>query len=252
MKRIISFILALLMFILSLSSCDLVEDIQHLINNTGGDNDKLNEDIRDPNPGGYNGELKENIHYHSVKTLFSYDDVMDALTIVRQRRNVEPTYTVKDMGEDYTIFYRFLVNNSWTEYPIDYDTYFNTKSDGYFTTYIFFENQGCSYEEHYPKHTNSYFSYKEDEDDEIITIYRKENACITVSVPSDCSVQEIEWKMNLSYSVLYPEYFDQYGQFAYTIRHRGIIIMNLYSCVELDDAFFDLFFDSLVTTSVKE
>ena len=238
MKRTIALTLAVMMLILSFSSCDIIEDTME------------HHDV--PNPGGYNGVLKENIHYISAKTLFSYEYVMDALAIVRQRRDVDPTYTVKDMGEDYTVLYNFLVNNAWTEYPIDYDTYFNTKSNGHFTTYIFFENQGCSYEEHYPKHTYGYVLYKEDEDYDIITKYMKENACITVIVERDCIVDEIEWVMNLSYSVFYPEYFDQYGQYAYTIRHRGIIIMNLYSCVELDDAFFDLFFENLVTTSVKE
>ena len=75
-----------------------------------------------------NNTEKKNMYYYSVKTLYSYEDVMDALDIVRQRKEVKPTYTVTDMGENYTIFYQFWTPHNWTEYPIDYETYFTTKS----------------------------------------------------------------------------------------------------------------------------
>ena len=235
MKKLISALLAIILIIsavVSLSSCEILERMRPSTTN----------------PGGYNGVITENMGYYSVKTLFSYDDVMNALSIVRQRQEVKPTYTVKDMGEDYTIFYRFHVDNLWTAYPIDYDTYFNTKSDGYFETYIFFENQECSSEKHYPNHTNYYFSYEEDEDYDKITKYRQENACIRIEVQRDERYVEITRKELLGYYEL-----DGFSKLHfYQVNYDGSDIISLVSCVELDDAFFDLFFDNLVTTSAKK
>lgn len=195
-----------------------------------------------------NGGSTGTSHYYGVKTLYSYEDVMDALAIVRQRRNVDPTYTVKDMGEDYTIFYQFLEPHYNRPYPIDYDVFFTSQSSGFFYTVIFFENQTCSSEDHLPKHSGSNLkAYKEDEDYGKLRKYMEEKACITIKVVRDCHVSEIGYIMNLSYSK--DSYNDE--QFSYIVRLRGSEIMYLNSCVELDDAFFELLFENIVTTSVK-
>ena len=95
MKRIIiktlSLGLAVIFILLTLMSCDPTTDQGE---QNGGNSNT-------------NGGSSSTSHYYGVKTVYSYDEVMDALAIVRQRRTVKPTYTVKDMGEDYTIFYQF-------------------------------------------------------------------------------------------------------------------------------------------------
>ena len=188
-------------------------------------------------------------HYIGVNTLYSYEDVMDALAIVRQRCKVEPTYTVKDMGEEYTIFYQFLKPHYNRPYPIDYDVYFTSESNGLFYTVIFFENQTCSSEDHLPKHSGDNLdAYKEDEDYEKLRQYMRNKACITINVDRDCSASEIGNLMSLSYS-RDPYNNEQYG---YSICLRGKEIMYLESCIELDDAFFEVLFENIVTTRVKK
>ena len=115
MKKIISLVLVLVITTLALSSCE----------------------VRSPIFSLFSKERPENVGYYSVKTLYSYDEVMDALSIVRQRYDIDPVYTVRDMGEGYTVLYHFTQGHRWTEYPIDYETYFTTKSGGYFCTFIF-------------------------------------------------------------------------------------------------------------------
>lgn len=188
-------------------------------------------------------------HYIGVKTLYSYEDVMDALAIVRQRCEVEPTYTVKDMGEEYTIFYQFWKPHYNRPYPIDYDVYFTSQSYGLFFTYIFLENQTCSGETHPGKvHAPGLYAYKEDEDYEKLRQYKRNKACITINVARDCSVSAIGNLMNLSYS-RDPYNNEQYG---YSVCLRGKEIMYLESCIELDDAFFEVFFENIVTTRVRK
>ena len=232
MKRIITktvaSLLVIVLTVLALFSCGGQQN---------GDNNKNST-----------GDSRDNVYYYSVKTLYSYDDVMDALSIVRKRIDVKPTYTVKDMGDDYTIFYQFWVGHSWTAYPIDYDTYFSTKSDGYFVTYIFFENQSCDDSNHSDLHgRTSLVAYKEDTDYEKLIKYINGHPCVWVRRDVDY-FSEIKSRSNLKYQPV--SSFEDY--YEYIISNWGNTILTLWSCIELDDTFFDKFFDSLVTTSVAE
>lgn len=240
MKRIIIKAIASLLVVvltsLTLFSCGE----QQNNNSNNGNNNNNNNYIGD-------GVTRDNIYYYSVKTLYSYDDVMDALAIVRQRYKANPTYTVKDMGDDYMIFYHFWVANRWTAYPIDYDTYFNTKSNGYFITYIYFENQSCDDSSHSGLHGSMAPEiYKEEEDYEKKMEYIKDNPCVRVD---ECLnyYGEIEDPKYLSYQLL-----SSWRGGEYLIRYRGNEIFKIGSCIELDDEFFDKFFECLVTTSVTE
>ena len=229
--RTISLCVAIILTLLTLFSCNPTYSGEQ---NSGNNNT--------------NGGSTGTSHYYGVKTLYSYEDVMDALAIVRQRYDAKPTYTVKDMGEDYTIFYQFWEPHYNRPYPIDYDVFFTSQSSGDFNTVIFFENQTCSSEDHLPKHSGSNLNaYKEDEDYGKLRKYMDEKACITIKVARDRSVLEIGHLMNLSYSR------DPYNNelYGYTVCLRGSEIMYLNSCVELDDAFFELLFENIVTTSVK-
>ena len=193
-----------------------------------------------------NGGSTGTSHYYGVKTVYSYEEVMDALAIVRQRYDAKPTYTVKDMGEDYTIFYQFVEYHYNRPYPIDYDVFFTSQSSGNFNTVIFFENQTCSSEKHSGWHgTDLLHIYKEDEDyDKLKSCYKQKKACVEIRSYYRGDAVEIE----NTPTVYGGSFSDQYEHYRYHIFY-GMEIMQLWSCVELDDEFFDVFFANLVTTS---
>ena len=190
-------------------------------------------------------------HYYGVKTLYSYEDVMDALAIVRQRRTVKSTYTVKDMGEDYTVFYQFWEPHYNRPYPIDYDVFFTSQSRGRFNTVIYFENKTCSSEKHLGWHgADLLLAYEEDEDYHYLMNYKKEKACVEIRSYNEKAAVEIKNKDSLTvYSGGNVVDFDHY--YKYYVYYNGNQIMQLWSCVELDDAFFNLLFENIVTTNVK-
>ena len=221
--KIISIVLMLVMSFLSLTSCDYL--IEHFVT-----------------------ERPENRHYGAVKTLYSYDDVMKALDIVRQRMDVEPRYTVDDMGEDYIIFYQFVNQGMWADYPIDYENYFTTMSNGYFLTYIFIKDQSCP--GHEPQSDCIYSllcRFKQDEDYNKLT-EAGSMACVCVFNNRTLShiIYEIEDTSLLSYRER--KLSSGYEYFVYYDEEE---IMDLYSCVMLDETFFEKFFDSIVTTRVE-
>ena len=243
----ISIVLVLVLSTLTMSSCGLVDYIESIFGNETNNTENESKDTNsNKNDGLSNGVRNENSHYYSVKTLYSYKDVMDALEIVKERYNVKPTYTVDNMGENYTVFYHFWVGHCWTEYPIDYETYFTTKSFGSFNTYIFMENQKCPGHENPSEHAaHSFITYEEEEDYEKLNKYYKENACIWMTRISK-NVVEIEDRDLLTYRG-----GGETGLIYYSIYYENKEIMDLQSCVKLDEAFFDDFFNSLVTTRVS-
>lgn len=216
--KIISVVLIFVISALVLSSCAYIDAY-------------VKEHIIQPRP--------ENEMYGAFKMLYSYEETMDAIEIVRERVEVAPTYTVKDMGDEYTVLYQFSKNGIWTEYPIDYETYFGSVSTGHLSTYIIFNDLEC------PGHTNpgdcvgNFLRVnKYDEDYDRITGYWYHAGVRVVEL----RYVEIEDKSLLSYQ--------NYGQLD-TVYYDGVEIINLYSCVELDEDFFEVFFNSLVTTSVE-
>ena len=191
------------------------------------------------------GQYAENEGYYAVKTLFSFEDVMAGLQLTRERFEVDPVYTVDNMGEDYTVIYHFTEGHSYTKYPIDFETYFSTKSYGHFTTYIMINNQecpGCGYNGKCNK--TGIFIYKGDENYERVMEY-KESTCAYVKISENENVIPIENINLLSYS-------HRTNTRHYDVTYDGEKIMTLYSCVELNNEFFDRFFDSIVTTEVVE
>lgn len=220
MKKIISKLLCLVVLCstLMLSSCDFLSE---LINGDNGNTESF-----------------------SVKTLYSYEDVMRGLSIVREKYEVEPRYTVDDMGEEYTVLYYFFTENK-CEYPIDLETYFSEKSYGYFSTFILLNNQTC------PGHENSgncckndLYVYEGDDDYERLIGYKRSSCAWVKILDMNNKFVKIENKNLLTYR-------EQKGNY-YFIYYNDNKIMELYSCVTLDDAFFDTFLDSIVTTEVKE
>ena len=238
MKRIIiktlSLGLAVIFILLTLMSCDPTTDQGE---QNGGNSNT-------------NGGSSSTSHYYGVKTVYSYDEVMDALAIVRQRRTVKPTYTVKDMGEDYTIFYQFQDYNFNRPYPIDYDVFFNTYSSGFFSTCIFFENKTCSSERHGWHTSETIHTYKEDEDYEKLKNTCKEKACVNIIIVNAEKREAVELENNIP-DVYGGSFNDLYEFYTYHIFY-GMEIMQLWSCVELDDEFFDVFLPNIVTTRVTE
>ena len=222
-KQITKIISVALVFVISalvLSSCAYIDAY-------------VKEHIIQPRP--------ENEMYGAVKALYSYEDVMDALAIVREKHEVSPRYTVDDMGEGYTIVYYFFDYRT-VKYPIDYDTYFNEMSFGKFITFIVLENQEC------PGHTNTgdcpqndLSVNKYDEDYEKITDL-KSHALVKLMHNHDTFVK-IENRDLLSYKDI--------GGNKYQIFYKDTNILELVSCVELGEEFFEVFFNSLVTTSVE-
>ena len=224
MKKIISLVLVLVITTLALSSCE----------------------VRSPIFSLFSKERSENVGYYSVKTLYSYDEVMDALSIVRQRYDIDPVYTVRDMGEGYTVLYHFTQGHRWTEYPIDYETYFTTKSGGYFCTFIFLDGVDCLAYNHSTDHNYSRITvYKGDEDyDKIMEYNNSSTACVVfINDVMMKKAVDIEDKSLLSYSKSGATYY---------ITYNDEKIIHLESCVDLDDTFFERFYDSLVTTKVTE
>jgi hypothetical protein len=229
--KFISVVLICILMMLSLTSCGLL------------DNGEKNSDEEQK---GTSDEGKKG-QYYAVKTLFTYDDVMEALAIVRERREVAPVYTVSDMGDGYTVIYQFSVPNCRTVYPVDYDTYFTTKSNGDFLTCIFLEDQVCPGHRGYSLHgCNLIHAYKGDEDYETLINLNKSYASVWVKSSEEINVEEIEIVELLSYKLFY---IDD-GAF-YLIKYCGETIMEVRSCVELDDDFFEALFNSIVTTRTK-
>ena len=217
--KIISVVLIFVISALVLSSCAYIDAY-------------VKEHIIQPRP--------ENKMYGAVKALYSYEDVMDALAIVREKHEVSPRYTVDDMGEGYTVVYHFINPGRTVEYPIDYDTYFNEMSFGGFNTFIVLEDQEC------PGHTNTgdcpqndLIVNKYDEDYEKITDLRS-HALVELKHNHNTFV-EIENRDLLSYKDI--------GGNKYQIFYEDTNILELESFIELDEDFFELFFDRLVTTA---
>ena len=214
--------LSLVILILSLSSCEFVE--RYL--------------------GSHIQNRPENQMYGAVKVLYSYDEVMSALDIVRERVDVKPCYTVDNMGDDYTVLYYFIREGLWTEYPIDYDDYFHSTSNGLFITYIFLNNTECPGHENHGICAQSSFSInKFDEDYEKLSKYK---SCAGVTLNANSVVTKIEDVSLLSYG---GHYGDGGGYFIY---YDGTKIFTLSSCIELDEVFFEVLFENIVTTSKKE
>lgn len=236
--RFISIVLICVLMTITMSSCGFWND----------KSEQINKENNEPNINNTEAETQKKSYYYCVKTLFSYDEVMDALEIVRKKREVKSTYTVDDMGDDYTVFYQFRVDHCWTEYPIDYETYFTTKSRGRFYTYIFLENQSCPGHNNYAYHGSvSLMAYKEDEDYDKLVKCIKSNACILIEHSMMKEAVEIEDKSLLRYS----ETLNEDGA-MYFISYNRETIFSLISCVKLDEAFFETFFDSIVTTKCTE
>ena len=245
--KLISIVLVLVLSILTMSSCGFVDYIDSMFgNNTNNTQNGSNDTNSNKNDEISNGVRNENSHYYSVKTLYSYKDVMDALEIVKERYDVAPTYTVDNMGDNYTVLYNFVVGHCWTEYPIDYETYFTTKSFGFFSTYIFMENRKCPGHEIPSEHAaHSFITYEEEEDYEKLIKYCKENACIRMTQITQ-NVVEIEDRDLLTYRG-----GEGTGLIYYHIYYENKGIIELQSCEKLDETFFDDFFNSLVTTGVS-
>lgn len=237
--KLVSSVLILVILSLTLTSCGIIDYFVEM-------NNEQNNNIEE--------QPQKKRYYYGAKTLYSYDDVIAALSIVKQRYGkLEHRYTVKAMGEDYIVFYQFVKFHANMEYPTDYDTYFTTIAGSYFHTFIFFENKAC------PGHdsgnaadnpANNLYAYKEDTDYDKLIKYKKEKACVSMATLNYSNVVEIEDVSLLSYSSR--KYGD--SDYAYTIYYGGDEyskengIVNLVSCVELDDEFFEVFFNSLVTT----
>ena len=228
MKRIISILVLLSLTLSVLTGCGVVESIF----STNSSN------TRDDSWG-----------YYSVKAVRSYDEVMDALDIVKENHTVKPTYTVKDMGENYFIIYNFIVCGCWTQYPIDYETYFTTKSRGSFSTFIFMKNVNCPIKTENKKCGPSTFFeiYKEDENYEEIKGYLENYGCVAMTYVKE-NASKIEDRSLLKYSYVFSDDL----KYVYGVYYGESQIMDLVSCVPLDESFFVTFFDSLVTTHPDE
>ena len=178
--------------------------------------------------------------YWGTKTLHSYDELMNALSIVRQYHKPKHQYTVTSMGENYTVMYNFAVPQAWISYPIDYETYFTTVSDGSFMTFIFFENQPCPGHELNSRCSASRMYVNRGEEDRAELLDYKYNHA-SVCLLEKASPVEITDISELSY-----EGYDMGDYFSYDVTYCGEWIIELQSCVELDKAFFNAFFRSLI------
>ena len=181
--------------------------------------------------------------YYSVKTLFTYDDLVAATDILRENGKLQPTYTVNIDSDDFSVVYHFNSPNNRTTYPIDFETYFNTKANGTFYTCIIF-NEACSLH-HFgeAQHALSHLKvYNGDEDyDKIRELMAREGVWIRTE-----TAVEIEDPELISYTY-YRSFTDtDTGAFHYTVRYGDTKIMELISCTELDDAFLSLIFENLI------
>ena len=247
MKKIISMMLVLVMTMLVLASCNPSPSVDESTDNEAkGDEVNKEPAVTDET------ESRPSFHY-AVKTLFSYDDVMSALEIVKQRHDVRPTYTVKDMGDDYTVFYEFFDGPRLMEYPIDYDTYFTTMSMGVFNTFIFLNNRSCPDADDHKFHPSTVITaYKEDENYDKLIQYIKENVCVWMTQKRG-EVVEISDESLLTYEYIYTDIDgDTNRKTVYYISYDDQKIMELWSCVELDDKFFEDFFNGLVTIRIEQ
>lgn len=184
----------------------------------------------------------DNVKYYATKNLYSYDDLIDALAIVGEKHELNPTYTVEDMGEGYTVVYNFW-NAVETEYPIDYESFFTTKSNGGFSTYIFMDGQPCpGHEDHTMHGSDGMYLVKYDEDFEKLSGY---DSLVGVYMHSHTfDVVELEDKELLSYRESISD-----GNILYFVYYGEKEIMRLKSCVTLDNAFFERFFAALVVVN---
>ena len=230
MKKLIAFVL--LLSVLVLSSCEYLPFLS-------------NDEIETPVPEGESQQNNENDdgkqkRYWGTKTLHSYDDLLDALSIVRQYHKPKHQYTVKDMGENYAVIYNFYEPHAWISYPIDYETYFTTVSDGDFSTFIFFENQSCpGHDSHSSCGSSWMYANRGEEDYEELLDYHNNHA--SVGLINKANPVEITDISELSYKG-----YDMCDYFSYDVMYSGKIIIELSSCIELDEAFFEAFFNSLV------
>lgn len=224
LKKSIGVMLVLFMLFSTLVGCVNPDDNNEQENNQSNNQDKY--------------------EYYAVKALYSYNEVINALSLVKERYDVKPTYTVNNMGDDYTVVYHFFVGHCPTKYPIDFETYFTTKSNGFFNTYIFLENEACELDEYHTQHASyAINAYKEDEDYDKIMSYKTTHPCVWLrEITKD--VVDINDRSLLSYKASEGKSMNYYD-----VYYNGEWIIEMISCVELDDAFFTLLFNSLITTS---
>ena len=231
-KQIIKTVSCILVFVVSvliLSSCGIIES------------------YIDSYIDAHTNQRSENEMYGAVKVLYSYEEVMDALSIVRKRVEVDPVYTVYDMGENYTVLYYFIRDGRTTEYPLDYDDYFNSISNGNFTTFIFINDLECPSHQSYGNCARSMFRInKYDEDYERLVTHKKCAGAMIFN--NNYSFVEIEDPSFLYYK----EFYDGENGVSYYVYYGDKEVFRLGSCIKLEEEFFDLLFENLVTTEAKE
>jgi hypothetical protein len=232
MKKIVSMTLVLAMTTLMLSSCNLLDYGEELLVSLGIVNKKEHSD-----------DLEQTSRppvQFTAKVLFSYDDVMKGLGIVREKYYVDPEYTVDYMGEDYIILYYFRFGWWEIEYPIDFETYFSTFSNGDFITIIFLKNQTCTTTGRHG-HSPLMLSPNDENYAEVLQL-KKSYASVYMMNEMGADVRKLTDFSLFSY---YKSTIND--DIHYFVKYDGKPIITLWSCVELDDKFFEDFFNGLVT-----
>lgn len=181
--------------------------------------------------------------YYAVKTLFSYNELNSALDIIRTYQSVKPTYTVDYLGDDVTVLYHFTTGHRWTEYPVDFETFFTTKTSGFFTTFIVFNDKPCN-THHYGENehgTSSLKVYRGDEDyDKLMNLKQLQGAKIRTS-----KAIEIQDRSLINYRCV--EYDDDYNYHCvYYVYYDKTRIISIESCSALDEDFLCKIFDNLI------
>lgn len=181
--------------------------------------------------------------YYAVKTLFSYNELNSALDIIRTYQSVKPTYTVDYLGDDVTVLYHFTTGHRWTEYPVDFETFFTTKTSGFFTTFIVFNDKPCN-THHYGENehgTSSLKVYRGDEDyDKLMNLKQLQGAKIRTS-----KAIEIQDRSLINYRCV--EYDDDYNYHCvYYVYYDKTRIISIESCSALDENFLSAIFDHLI------
>lgn len=187
-----------------------------------------------------NGEQQDS-KYYAIKALDSYEDLESAFELIKIKHSPEPVYTVTDdFGEGYEVVYYFNTPHCHTTYPVSFEEYFTDKTYGKFETLIFLEDTVCEDEMHETDHIASYIDwYKEDPDYDKYTQYIP---CQTVWIHETKAVETIEDISSMSYRL------DEHPGHPYKFYHVSYgetDILSLRSCVELDDGFFNKFYEHL-------
>jgi hypothetical protein len=235
-EKSISMLLVFVMSFIFMSSCDFIFLNDENVSAEENPQDDNQEDLYPP-PGNTSG-------WFATKTLFSYDELSRALEIVGERYDLDPTYTVRDMGEGYEVLYYFWDPPTNIEYPIGFEEFFSKKSLGNFYTYIVITNKECNCDGGYVcRMTDSMMIHDDDVDYNKVMEYRKNYACVRVRNFFSGNAEKIEDKALLSFrQVNYPD------NYIYHVIYYNREILELESCVMLDAEFFELFLDSLVVT----